>query len=67
MFILKQHMDYTPIVYGPPSLSHEYEDKYARAENLLVVGRSDDFDPAVDALDESTDRSLIIRSVSPLV
>ena len=60
-------MDYTPIVYGPPSLSHEYEDKYAKVENLLLVGRSDDFDPTVDTLDEDTDRSLIIRSVSPLV
>ena len=60
-------MDYTPLVYGPPSLSHLYEDKYARVENLLLIGRSDHFDESVDTMDESTDRSLLIRHVSPLV
>ena len=60
-------MDYTPLVYGPASLSHLYEDKYVRVENLLLIGRSDHFDASVDTMDESTDRSLIIRHVSPLV
>ena len=60
-------MDYTPLIWGPPSLSHEYEDKYARVENLLMIGRSDHFDESVDTLDENTDRSLLIRHLSPLV
>ncbi len=55
---------YTPIVYDPPSLSHAYADKVARVEDLLLVGRSGDFDERVDTMDETTDKNLILRRIA---
>ncbi|CAK8682976.1 unnamed protein product [Clavelina lepadiformis] len=53
---------YLPYIFAPVALTHEYEDKVARMENVLCVGRSPHFDPALDKMDEQTDKNLLIRN-----
>ncbi|XP_076825618.1 fibrocystin-L-like isoform X2 [Clavelina lepadiformis] len=53
---------YLPYIFAPVALTHEYEDKFARMENVLCVGRSPHFDPALDKMDEKTDKNLLIRN-----
>ena len=53
-----------PIVFGPPSLSHNFENKFARLEDALLVGRSKDFDDTLDTMDEVNDKNLILRRIA---
>ena len=49
------------MIFGPPSPSHRFEDKFAKMDEVLCVGRSDDFDPSQDFMDELNDPNLLVR------
>ena len=53
-----------PIIFGPSALRHECVEKSANLENVLCVGRSENFDQAYDFMNEATDKNLIIRSAT---
>ncbi|CAK8682961.1 unnamed protein product [Clavelina lepadiformis] len=53
---------YLPYIFAPVALTHEYEDKFARMENVLCVGRSPHFDPALDKMDERNNKNLLNRN-----
>ena len=50
------------MIFSPAANSHEYENKSASLQDVLCVGRSEDFDPALDFMDEERDKNLLVRS-----
>nr|XP_039261251.1 fibrocystin-L-like [Styela clava] len=59
--VLDAQVGYAPIVFGPPSLTHQFEDKYAKVADSVFVGRTS---CDADDLDENTDDSLTARRVA---
>ncbi|XP_076825620.1 fibrocystin-L-like isoform X2 [Clavelina lepadiformis] len=60
--IADSFVGYLPYIFAPAALTHLYENKIARMENVTCIGRSPHFDPNLDKMDENTDKNLQIRN-----